>query len=63
MIVPSGLVHFSADPSRSGTHTLVAADHLGRQVGAKTVQVTSEGHLAALEWARRWAERVRAADY
>lgn len=33
------------------THTVVAADELGRKIGEKTVATTSEGHLVALEWA------------
>jgi transposase len=42
------------------THTPVATDELGRELAAKTVQATAEGHLAGLAWAdrrpaRRWA--------
>jgi transposase len=33
------------------THTLVAADAGGRQIGEKTVEATTNGHLAALRWA------------
>ena len=44
------------------THTLVAADDLGRQVGTKTVRATAEGHLAAVEWARQWRERAWAVE-
>lgn len=39
------------------THTLVAADELGRQLATKTVAATTEGHLAALHWAAQWPER------
>ena len=39
------------------THTLVASDELGRELAAKTVQATAEGHLAALLWADRWPAR------
>jgi Transposase len=39
------------------THTLVAADELGRQLAAKTVPATAEGHRAALAWADRWPAR------
>jgi transposase len=39
------------------THTIVAADELGRRLAEKTVATTSEGHLEALEWAARWPER------
>lgn len=35
------------------THTFVAVDAVGRQVGQLTVAATSEGHLKALGWARR----------
>lgn len=44
------------------THTFVAVDAVGRQVGQRTVSATSEGHARALVWARsefgldlRWA--------
>ena len=44
------------------THTFVAVDAVGRQVGQRTVSATSEGHARALAWARsefgldlRWA--------
>lgn len=39
------------------THTLVACDRMGRQAGVKTVDATTDGHLAALEWAARWPRR------
>jgi transposase len=39
------------------THTVVAADELGRKLAEKTVATTSEGHLEALEWAAQWPER------
>jgi transposase len=44
------------------THTLLAADALGRQVATKTVPAMSEGHLAAVEWARQWPERAWAVE-
>jgi len=34
------------------THTMVAVDVGGRKLGTKTVPATSEGHFAALKWAR-----------
>ncbi|BDX30461.1 hypothetical protein TUM20985_44530 [Mycobacterium antarcticum] len=34
------------------THTFVAVDEHGRKVGDKVVKATSEGHLAALAWAK-----------
>jgi len=39
------------------THTLVAADALGRQLGERTVAATSDGHMLALEWAAQWPVR------
>jgi transposase len=39
------------------THTLVAADALGRELATKTVAATREGHMAGLAWARQWPER------
>ncbi len=39
------------------THTLVAVDDNGQQVGAKTVSAVPAGHLKALDWARQWPER------
>ncbi len=39
------------------SHTLVAVDEGGRQLGQLTVAATAEGHLAALRWAARWRER------
>jgi transposase len=39
------------------THTVVAADELGRKLGEKAVAATTDGHLEALQWASRWPER------
>ena len=39
------------------THTLVAADELGRELAAKTVAASADGHLAAIAWAGRWPAR------
>jgi transposase len=39
------------------SHTIVAADQQGRQVGQVTVKATPEGHLRALRWAGQWAQR------
>ncbi|GAB3478340.1 IS110 family transposase [Amycolatopsis cihanbeyliensis] len=36
------------------THTLVAVDEIGRKLAERTVQATSDGHLAALQWAGQW---------
>jgi hypothetical protein len=40
------------------SHTLVAVDEVGRKLGERVVDATSEGHLQALAWASRW-DRVR----
>lgn len=39
------------------SHTIVAADEQGRQVGQATVKATPEGHLRALRWASQWPQR------
>ena len=39
------------------THTLVAADELGRELASKTLAATADGHLAAIAWASRWPSR------
>ena len=39
------------------THTLVAADELGRELATKTLAATADGHLAAIAWASRWPTR------
>lgn len=44
------------------THTLVAVDESGRKLAEKTVAATSDGHLEAVAWARRWSEHVFALE-
>jgi transposase len=39
------------------THTIVAVDEVGRELGQRTVAATSAGHLEALRWAARWPDR------
>src|SRR5258707_13272776 len=39
------------------THTLVAVDDNGRELGTKTVAAVAAGHLGALRWASQWKER------
>jgi transposase len=39
------------------THTLVAVDDNGQQLGAKTVSAVQAGHMEALDWAHQWTER------
>jgi hypothetical protein len=42
-------------------HTLVATDELGRELAAKTLAATGDGHLAAIAWAKQWPRRRSAA--
>jgi transposase len=35
------------------THTFVAVDQVGRELGSKTVKATGDGHQAAIRWARK----------
>jgi transposase len=44
------------------TYTAVAVDALGRQLDALTVLSTSDGHIALVEWASAWEERVFALE-
>jgi transposase len=37
------------------THTLVAVDELGRELGERTVASTAAGHLHAVQWASQWS--------
>lgn len=39
------------------THTIVAADEAGVELGSITVSATSEGHLKAVKWSARWVLR------
>lgn len=39
------------------THTVVAADEAGAELGSVTVAATPEGHLKAVRWAAQWVER------
>jgi transposase len=39
------------------SHTLVAVDEQGRQLGERTVAATPSGHMEALGWARQWPQR------
>jgi len=42
--------------SHKRTQTVVAVDAIGRRLGTKTVRANSDGHLALVEWAARFAE-------
>lgn len=50
------MVTFGGD-SHKRTHTLVAVDENGRQLGEVTVEATPKGHIEALGWAGQWPER------
>ena len=39
------------------THTVVATDEAGAELGSVTAAATPEGHLRLVKWARRWPER------
>lgn len=39
------------------THTVVAVDSAGVEIGRLTVPATTRGHLEALKWAEQWTER------
>jgi transposase len=43
--------------SHKQSHTLVAVDENGRQLGELRVAATPSGHMEALGWARQWRER------
>jgi transposase len=43
--------------SHKQSHTLVAVDENGRQLGELRVAATPSGHMEALAWARQWPER------
>jgi transposase len=38
--------------AHKATHTLVAVDAVGRELGELTVRATTAGHIKALDWAR-----------
>jgi transposase len=42
--------------SHKRTHTVVAVDEVGRQLGETTVATTSDGHLALLRWSAQWPQ-------
>src|SRR5262245_49845607 len=44
------------------SHTVVAVDEVGRKLAERTVPATPDGHLEALAWARRWADRTFALE-
>src|SRR5688572_29366447 len=42
--------------SHKRTHTIVAVDPNGVELGQTTVKATPAGHLLAMRWAEQWAE-------
>lgn len=50
------MVVFGVDAHKK-THTIVAADEAGAELGSITVAATSEGHLKAVKWSARWEVR------
>lgn len=50
------MVTFGTDAHKR-SHTIVAADEAGAEVGSITVAATPDGHLKALKWAAQWTER------
>jgi transposase len=55
------MVTLGADTHKA-SHTIVAVDDNGRELGQRTVSATSAGHLEALHWATRWPERIWAIE-
>jgi transposase len=56
------MVLLGVDPHKD-THTVVAVDPAGRQLGQITVAARSHGHAKLLGWARhRWPERLWAVE-
>ena len=50
------MVTFGTDAHKR-SHTIVATDEAGAELGSVTVSATPEGHLRALKWAAQWGER------
>ena len=44
------------------SHTIVACDEAGAQLGSMTVSATTEGHLRAVKWAAQWESRMWAIE-
>ncbi len=55
------MITLGAD-SHKRTHTFVAVDANGRELGHKTVRAVPAGHLEALRWAEQWSERTWALE-
>ena len=48
--------------SHKATHTFVATDQTGHQLGQATFSADSDGHLKALRWSSKWQERCWALE-
>lgn len=48
--------------SHKATHTVVATDEAGRQLGQGTFPANEGGHFRALQWAAQWEERLWALE-
>ena len=43
--------------ARKRSHTVVACDEVGTEIGTFTVSATPQGHLRLVKWAARYTER------
>ena len=48
--------------SHKATHTFVATDETGRELGQGTFSTGTEGYLKALRWSAKWPERCWALE-
>src|SRR5207302_6514465 len=48
--------------AHKASHTIVAIDDNGRELGQRTVVATPQGHVEALHWASDWSARVWAIE-
>jgi transposase len=44
------------------SHTVVAVDEVGAEIGTLTVKATPQGHLRLVKWSARWPERLWAIE-
>ncbi len=55
------MVTFGTDAHKK-SHTIVAVDATGAEIGSVTVAATTEGHLRAVQWAAQFKERCWAIE-
>ena len=48
---------FLGTDAHKRSHTVVAIDAVGAEIGSVTVAATPEGHLRLVKWAARWEQR------